>query len=210
MGTPGFQKFFAPTLSVLSDGRPRRTREVADAVASRMSLSDADRAESIPSGQARYVNRATWAQSYLFQAGLITRPQRGVVAITSEGLRLVADRPESIDLGDLERFESFRAFRERRSGRRATVSHLEPDGGDVQDSPEERIEAAVAEHASSLAGELLARFPDLTPRAFEALIIRLLSRMGYGTTETAEHTGRSGDEGIDGIIRRDALGLDRV
>lgn len=212
MAVPGFQTFFLPTLRVLADGGERRARDARDAVADVLALTDEERQEAVPTGQAKYDNRAAWAQTYLYQAGLVTRPRRGVLTITPEGRRLLDSGVEALTIADLEAYDSFREFKERRRTSTTRMSgDADSDSGDATlSSPEERIAEAVSEQQASLAGELRTRFRDLSPRAFEILIVRLLSKMGYGTTETSDHTGGSGDEGIDGIIRKDALGLDRV
>ncbi len=178
-------------------------------------MSDDARDETIPSGLLTYVSRAQWAQTYLVQAGLLTRPKRGIVTLTDTGRTLLAEGPDRVDSAFLRRYPSFVEFvslKQTTAGSRAAVN---PDDAaarsfPVDVAPDELI--ANAEHANraEVESDVLARVRELSPEAFERLVIRLLVAMDYGTAGTAEHTGRSGDEGIDGIIHRDALGLDRV
>jgi len=205
---PTFQKFMLPTLQVLSESSPRGTRDAAEAAADLLGVSEEARAVRIASGGPAYLNKAFWAQSYLFQAGLVQRPRRGVVEISEEGQKLVADPPDVLDSKYLERYESFVSFKER-------SKTTQSGGGDqstveAESSPDELVERGVAANAAAVGSELVAKVHSLTPAAFERLVLRLLVALGYGTDETAVHSGQSGDEGIDGIIYRDALGLDRV
>ncbi len=209
MTVPTYEEFMLPTLRVLADGVPRNTRATAEAAADLLGLDDAAREETIPSGLLTYVSRGQWAQTYLVQAGLITRPKRGVVTITDTGRDVLANPPERIDGTYLRRFPSFVEFIGRKQPPRAGATATEPTPStDV--APDELI--ANAEHANraEVESDVLTVVRGLDPAAFERLVIRLLIAMGYGTADTGQHTGRSGGEGIDGIIHRDALGLDRV
>lgn len=220
MTVPGFEQFMLPTLRLLADGTPRPTRGAANEVARTMGLSDDDLSETIASGQKTYLNRGQWAQTYLFQAGLIERPRRGFVAISAEGRDALAVASDVVDISFLGRYPRFEQFRSRRGTRRRSDPLSEtPAAGDTtslpahdlsSSTPEDLMTAAQDENRASVEAEVLARVLELTPSDFERLILKLLTAMGYGTSDAAEHTGRSGDEGIDGIIRRDALGLDRV
>jgi restriction system protein len=78
-------------------------------------------------------------------------------------------------------------------------------------TPLDSISAAVAEATEALRDELLQRVLAQPPEFLERLVIKLLAAMGYGGRGGAiEHRGRSHDGGIDGVIRQDALGVDRV
>ncbi len=209
MTVPTYEEFMLPTLRVLADGAPRTTRATAEATADVLGLSGTVRAETIPSGLLTYVSRAQWAQTYLVQAGLVTRPKRGVVTITDTGRTALAEAPEHIDSAYLRRYPSFVEFvgRKQPSARSTSATELSPST-DVP--PDELISNAEQSNRAEVESDVLARVRQLNPAAFERLVIRLLIAMGYGTAGAGEHTGRSGDEGIDGIIHRDALGLDRV
>lgn len=203
-----------PALELLADEQPHRGRDVIQEVADRLRLSEEDRGETIPSGQPVYVNRAHWAMSHMFQAGLITRPTRGVVIITAAGREALAIKPERIDVAFLGRYPSYQEFRSRKGTRstgRSYESPSEPADVGEETTPEDLMETAERENRANVESEVLARLYTLDPAAFERLVLKVLSAMGYGgRTGAVEHTGRSGDGGIDGIIRQDPLGLDRV
>jgi restriction system protein len=157
-----------------------------------------------------YANRAHWAVTYLHRAGALKRTQRGVYQITDRGLRLLQQRKDGITVKDLMQFPEFREF----------VQPIKVYGADGNESasssegrtPLERLEAAYQESREALASELLERVRQVTPSFFEQLVLDLLTAMGYGGTleDAARAVGRAGDEGIDGVIKEDKLGLDVV
>lgn len=209
---PDFQTILRPILDELSDGSTRRVRDLVDAMSERFQLSQEDRAALLPSGrQRRMDNRVNWSVSHLFQAGLVTRPARGQVAITPAGREVLAAHPERVDMRVLNGFESYREFRSR-STQRDTAGGApltaEPDVDAA--SPQDLLAQAVTENRAAVEGELLKRALALSPAEFERLVVRLLEQMGYGRFGAVEHSGRSGDAGIDGIISQDPLGLDRI
>lgn len=179
-----------------------------------MRISEPDRAISIDSGQAAYVNRVGWAVTYLVQAGAIRRPQRGVAEITDRGRALLASVAGPISNSDLIQYEEFQEFRKRSKRRTKSVDTTEEHAlsteTDPHSTPEETIARTVATVHAALTGELLARVMELTPIAFETLVLRLLGAMKYGASGHIESTAASGDAGIDGVISQDPLGLDRI
>lgn len=208
---PDYQSCMRPALAHLADGQLHRSREVKDALADQFGLTEAERAELLPSGRQRVIdNRVGWALTYLSQAGLVDRPSRGHVHITESGQVVLARNPNRVDLKVLEQFPSYLEFRDR-------TREAKPVSGDpgVEDaaaavSPEDLLATAVAENKAALEGELLKRALALDPKGFELLVLRLLAAMGYGKSGAVEHSGQSGDGGIDGIISQDPLGLDRI
>lgn len=208
---PDYQSCMRPALAHLADGRLHRSREVKDALADEFGLSDPERAELLPSGRQRVIdNRVGWALTHLSQAGLVNRPARGQVQITPSGQNVLASHAERIDLKVLEQFPSYLQFRDRT--REAKVGSGDPsvEHAAAGVSPEDLLATAVAENKAALEGELLKRALALDPRGFELLVLRLLAAMGYGKSGAVEHSGQSGDGGIDGIISQDPLGLDRI
>jgi restriction system protein len=141
-----------------------------------------------------------WAKTYMKKAGLLESPRRGWVRITPRGLDVLKEQPHRIDVSFLERFEEFRTFR---AQRRAPAPTHEP-------SPEESLAQAYETLKQGVLAELLDQVRRASPAFFERLVVELLVRMGYGGSfqEAARAIGRSGDEGIDGIIKEDRLGLD--
>ncbi|MGJ6981479.1 restriction endonuclease [Aestuariimicrobium soli] len=214
MSAPTWEQYMAPTLSVLSDGEVRRSREIVEAAADLLALTDEQRHILIPSGQEQYRNRGNWALSYLSRSGATERPARGHHRITDVGRRLLAEHPEGITekhlralSGDPNAPHTWKVFP---ISREATVSDEAPLA-DVTLDPEEQIAAGIARIHADVADELLARILDQEPAFFEQAVLDLLMGMGYGGAEgTATRTQLSNDGGIDGVIDQDALGLSRI
>lgn len=202
-----------PVLQAVHEGQPYRVADVRDAVASQLGLSDEDLAALIPSGSPLFNNRVHWAITYMAQAGLLRRPRRGVVQLTDRGRGVLAEELERVDNTLLSRYPEFLEFRARTKPARAvsTASDnaLRPPTEDAP--PRELLANAVDEANAAVAAELLERVRERDPLFLEQLVLRLLTAMGYGgRAGAAEHLGRAGDQGLDGVIRQDALGLDRV
>ncbi|NMR19737.1 restriction endonuclease [Cellulomonas fimi] len=216
MTVPTYEEFMLPTLRVLADDQPRSTRATVDAAADLLGLDGSTREETIPSGLLTYLSRGQWAQTYLVQAGLIARPKRGTVTITDVGRALLAENPDRVDSALLRRYPAFTEFVSRKQTSSGGSRPPHADAGPAPASsapdlaPDELVANAEQANRAEVESDVLTRVRALDPAAFERLVIELLVAMGYGTAETTTHTGRSGDEGIDGIIHRDALGLDRV
>jgi restriction system protein len=209
---PDFQSMMRPLLEELSDGSTRRTRELVQSLSDRFGLTEEEREALLPSGsQRRMDNRVAWAISHLFQAGLLERPARGHVAISAAGREVLTAHPDRVDMSVLRGFESYREFRSR-STSREDIPDAPLGAEPVVDaaSPQDLLAQAVAENRAAVEGELLKRALALSPTEFERLVVRLLEQMGYGRSGVVEHSGRSGDAGIDGIISQDPLGLDRI
>lgn len=208
MGIPNYQECMLPLLEAISDGRDHRMRDISCRIADRFRLTEEERAELLPSGQQTVIsNRVAWAKTYLKMAGLVTNPTRGSVRITAEGQRVLAEKPERVDMVLLRRYESFRGFRERKS------TDPEPTNGiDSVVTPEEAIYQAHQSLRANLASDLLDKVKECSPQFFERLVVELLVKMGYGGSlaDAGQVVGRSGDGGIDGIINEDRLGLDIV
>jgi restriction system protein len=210
MTIPDFQTLMRPVLTHLSDQELHKSRTVKEAMADEFQLTGEERAELLPSGRQRTIdNRVGWSLTYLSQAGLIERPQRGVVRITDGGLRVLSDYPQRVDMKVLEQFPAFVEFRERTRDTKAPPVDA-PTAPEVDASPQDMIEQAVVESRAVLEADLLKRALALTPTGFEDLVLALIEAMGYGKTGSVERTSASGDAGVDGIISQDPLGLDRI
>lgn len=201
-----------PLLEAVSDGSIRRTRDLIAAMSDRFELTDEERAALLPSGRSRTMdNRVNWSITHLSQAGLLERPARGQVAISMAGRDVLAKHPERVDMKVLNGFQSYRKFRSRSNSRNdegRMPLGIEPDPEVA--SPQDLLAQAKTENSAAVEGELLKRALALSPNEFERLVVRLLEQMGYGRSGMVEHSGRSGDAGIDGIISQDPLGLDRI
>src|SRR5215218_8017278 len=212
MAIPDYQTAMLPLLRLASDGQEHSAREAVEKLADHFGLSEDERKELLPSGsQATFDNRVGWARTYMRKAGLLEAPRRGYFKITDRGLDTLAKNPEAINVKFLEQYPEFREFRRRSTAKRG------PNKGGTDDAPPERTPREIMEDAyttirSQLASDLLEQVMRSSPRFFERLVVDLLVKMGYGGTrrDAGEAVGRSGDEGIDGIIKEDRLGLEVV
>jgi len=214
MAIPNYQTLMAPALAALADGTPRAVKEVREIVKDGLNLTDEERRATASSGVLLAGSRINWATTYMAQTDLIRRPRRGVMQITERGAQVLAQHPERIDNRMLGQFEEFRNFKSRAHKGKAEREASRHDGKseDLESvTPMKSIEAAVDEANTAVAAELLERIIEREPMFLEHLVLRVLTRMGYGgATGLSEHLGKSGDEGLDGVIRQDALGLDRI
>lgn len=198
----------APVLQVLSDGDTRKARDICNAAAEILGVSSASRRELLASGQARYINRSTWALSYLFRADAIERPSRGHYRILPLGAELLATHPQGITEADLRTLPGYVTPRRKST---PVAPAPGPSESEPELSPTEQIEAGVERLQSAVASELLARLHAGDPEFFEQAVLDLIMGMGYGGAEgTATRTQLSNDGGIDGIVDQDALGLSRI
>lgn len=204
-----------PLLMMARDKADHSLAEARDHLANNFNVTAAERDELLPSGrQSRFDNRVAWARSYLGQAGLLASPQRGHFRITDRGLSVLSKQPHRIDIGFLEQFQEFREFREYRNATGATDQPLAAVDTRAASAitPEETLEQAYQNIRVELGTELLNRVKAASPKFFESLVVQLLLAMGYGGSraDAGRAIGSSGDEGIDGIISVDRLGLDMI
>lgn len=200
-----------PLLQRLSDGQDRAINAIRSELAEEFALSADELEERIPSGRATTFQSRGWATTYLYRTKLIGRPRRAVYRITDRGREVLATHSERVDLEVLSQFEELAEFRQSKpgpAGRPAPVGESRPE----DHTPEERIDGAYRELRAALAGELLDRIFEQLPDFFEQLVLDVLHAMGYGGSrdDAAERLGQSGDEGVDGVIREDRLGLDLI
>lgn len=210
MSIPDYQSIMLPLLEFAGDGREHTVREAIEFLAARFGLTDQERKMLLPSGQqAIFDNRVGWARTYLKKAGLLESPRRGYFRITSRGLEVLRAKPEKIDVSFLEQFPEFVEFRSRRRETGVSSTELLEQ---AQETPAELLERAYQDLRRELARELLDYVKKCSPQFFEQLVIDLLVKMGYGGSreDAARAIGRTGDEGIDGIINEDRLGLDTL
>lgn len=207
MTIPSFQEITLPLLKVASNGKVHVLSDVRKMLAAHFGLSPAEEEELLPSGrQGRFANRVAWAKVYMQRGGLLSSPDRGQFQITERGREVLANPPARVDIKFLERFPEFIEFR-------AKTSRPETGVAETSDSqtPEEALDAAYQSIRAGLASELLGRVRSVSPRFFEQLVVKALLKMGYGGAGgVGEAIGKSGDEGIDGIIAEDRLGLEMV
>lgn len=216
MSIPGYQDFMLPLLQFAADGKEHTVNEALEAIAEKLELSAEEIAATLPSGtQTRFYNRMTWALTYLNKSLLLEKTGRGRFRIAPRGTQVLAQRPHAISNQFLEQFPEYRAFKAKKNAKADLAG--ESDGranghGELDSTPDERLDTAYKELRETLADDLLQRVRAGTPKFFEHLVVDLLVRMGYGGSHVAaaQVVGRSGDGGIDGVIQEDRLGLDMV
>ena len=215
MAIPDFQTLMRPVLQRLA-GQRQTTTELVAGMADEFRLTDDERLQLLPSGkQTTIANRVHWALSYLGRAGLVNRVSRGVYEASDRGKGALAQAPERIDIPFLRQYPEFRSLRpDDRYADAAAPAAMAPNAstaGELDATPEERIAGTVAFIEADLRQRLLQRVLDAEPSFFEQVVVDLLLAMGYGTGKDAgEVRGKSGDGGIDGVIREDKLGLDLI
>ncbi len=190
------------------------TDEAVEALAARLNLTDDDLKQMLPSGvQRTFVDRVGWSATYMKKAGLLESTRRGYYRITSRGYDLLKTKPTTVNVKLLKQYPEFLEFQQlkgTRSGEKRDTSGESPDPGIA--TPSEALENAYENLRDELIDELLSRLKQSTPSFFERIVVDLLVRMGYGGSraDAGKAIGKSGDGGIDGIIKEDKLGLDVV
>jgi len=211
MAIPDYQMIMLPFLKFLGDGEVHSKREAVEHLAKHFKLSDDERKELLPSGkQPLFDNRVGWARTYLFKAGLLKSVSRGNFQITERGKDVLGQNPEKIDNEYLMQFPEFQEFKKIR--KKDKVKTKVPYTSENSINPEEALEIAFMELQENLTSELLQTVQYCSAEFFERLVIDVLVKMGYGGSrkEAGQAIGRTGDEGIDGIIKEDILGLDTI
>ncbi len=213
MPIPNLDDLRRPALELLAErGTLTKISEVFELLAPRFSLTKEDRQEMLPSGtQRKWNNRVNWSCFDLYKAGLLDRPKKGYYQISEVGNKALKEAPNRITRKELSEMSA--AFRDfvttpKPKGSKAPISSADPDDG----TPEEKIDLAVQSLALSLRSELLDCLAKVDPYRFEQIVVDLLFAMGYGGSreEAARVTKKSGDEGIDGVINKDRLGLEVI
>jgi restriction system protein len=198
-----------PLLNFYGDGKDHTFREAVEALEKNFKLTDEERRELLPSGQQEiFDNRIGWARTYMKKAGLIESPKRGINKITARGLDVLKQKPLKIDVNFLMQFDEFKEFRALKHHK--VAEDIESTVND--NTPEESLEIAYERIQSDLAAELIQRLKTCTSSFFERLVVEVIVKMGYGGTrqDAGKAIGKSGDGGIDGIIKEDRLGLDAI
>lgn len=210
MAIPDFQTIMLPLLEIAGDGEDHYIHDVTVQLGKHFKLSEEEQTVLLPSGQQPlFYNRVGWSRTHLKKAGLLEDPKRGYFKITPLGLQVLKSKPGKIDMKFLEQFPEYVEFRNTTRSKNDKNDKTEIA---VELTPEEALEEAFQKIRDDLASELLASVLRSSPGFFEKLVVELLSNMGYGGSrrEAARAVGQSGDEGIDGIIDEDRLGLDSI
>ena len=211
MAIPDYQTIMLPLLKFVGDGKVHSKSEAVESLAKEFELSDEEIKELLPSGkQALFDNRVGWARTYILKAGLIESAGRGHFTIKERGKKVLSQNPDKINIKFLEQFSEFVEFRKIKKDKEKkpkTLGYIPP-----ATNPEEALETAYQELQDSLASDLIQNIKQCAPDFFEHLVIDVLIKIGYGGSrkEAGQAIGRAGDEGIDGIINEDKLGLDII
>ncbi len=208
MPIPDFQALMLPIVKIAGDGADHTAHELRERLAEELGLSEQERKELLPSGQQPvFTNRLSWARAHLRMAGLLEKTGRGTFRITSRGQQALASHPSAINLRFLRQFpEYLEALKRPRDDTPIASSNAD------ERTPQEQLELAYETLRANLAKDLLIQLKASTPDFFERIVVEMLVRMGYGGTrrDAGQAIGKSGDEGIDGIIKEDRLGLDII
>lgn len=209
MPIPDFQTLMLPLLRFAKDNREHSFKEAIPWLANEFGLTEDETRELLPSGkQSKFSNRVYWTKTHLSKAGLLNSLKRGTFKITPEGLNVLAVNPTSINSKFLEQYDKYRQFKIPNHNKEQYFV-LEPI---EKETPEEALENAHQKLQAALSVEILETIKQCSPYFFESLVIDLLVSMGYGGSrkEAGQALKRSRDEGIDGIIKEDRLGLDII
>jgi restriction system protein len=208
---PDYQTLMLPLLKSVSDSHEHKYRDIIETLACEFQVSDDERKELLASGnQAVFDNRVGWAKTYLKKAGLLDSPKRATFVISELGKQTLLKNPDRIDAKYLKQFPGFIEFQNASRNDETDEQIVETE---IQEqTPEENLDKAYQRIRKSLASELLNRVIELSPAFFERLVVELLVKMGYGGSikDAGKAMGKSGDEGIDGTIKEDKLGLDII
>jgi len=216
MPIPDYQSIMLPLLQLAADGHEHAFRDSVEQLAISFRLTHEERQQPLPSKvQPIFENRVGWARTYLVKAGLLESPRRGFFRITDRGTQILKSPPKRLNAAYLR--DNFQEFRDFAVAKRTQIDQsvgvererqIETDRA----TPEESLEAAYQNLRQAVESDLLTRLMASSPAFFERVVVQLLVSMGYGGSleDAGRAIGRSGDEGIDGIIKEDRLGLDAV
>lgn len=208
---PDFQTLMVPVLQYAVDSEIRIS-ELVPRLADDFNLTEEERNETLASsGQLVLYNRAQWAKTYLKQAGLLEPTKRAHFCISERGREVLRGNPARIDISFLEQFDEFRQFRDRNKKPREQKQNSLPEPMS-EASPEDILTSTHQQITDAFIAELIDRLIAGTPAFFEKAIVELLLAMGYGgsATGSGRTLGKSGDNGVDGVIDQDPLGVDQL
>lgn len=208
MTVPGYQEFMFPILKFLSDETVHDKQNIVSGVAAAMKLTPQQLEQQLPSQTQRtYINRIGWALTYLKKAELIASPSRAHFKITAEGKKIADQNITTLNTEYLKQFPAFRAF--------VLSSHADkksPNGAETEETPFETMLECHSILKKNVCDDLLNKILEQSPYSFEQLVVDLIVAMGYGgnSEDAGRATKKSGDEGIDGLVKEDKLGLDTI
>lgn len=212
MAIPTYQQLMLPFLRQLGDGQTRQIANLVDVLATDFTLTEEERRQMLPSGKATtFRSRVGWAKTYLKMSGLVENDARGTYRITDRGRQTLGEPIAAIDNLYLRRYPEFVRWYD--ASRNPVDPQLSSAATGVNEkTPDEILDDSFRTIRANLVSEILDKVKSCSPNFFERLVVELLVNMGYGGTrqDAGQAIGRSGDEGIDGIIKEDRLGLDVI
>ncbi len=213
MAIPKFEDFLYPFLIQLKD-KDVSTKEMKEALVKHFNLTDEDCSLKTRSGSAFQLNdRIGWSRQWLRRALFIEIPQRGIYRITQRGKDYLLSHND-LRQADLLKYSEFAEYAHMPvTSKDNQIVGIDYSGDKLGElTPTEQMDVAFKSINDDLAADLLQRVLDMSPNFFEKLVIDLLLNMGFGSRnkEMAIVTPTSHDNGVDGIIPEDALGLDKI
>lgn len=213
---PEFQTLMLPILKLTSDGNVHTMHTTIETLAKQLKLTEEDLNEWLPSkSQKKFYNYVYWAKAHLKMAGLIENKARGQFQITNRGVEILNENHSYLNIQSLRK--KFEDYEEKVSSKNkkhndAPTESFEKELQPIEATPEELIENGYTTIRKDLEIELLTKLKTVHPSFFERIVVELLVKMGYGGSiaEAGKATRYTNDEGIDGIIKEDKLGLDVI
>lgn len=210
---PDFQTIMLPLLNLLAKGEQKSLNEVMEELVEHYQLTPQDLKIKVPSGQmGLFRNRVGWSRSYLKKAGLLEYPARGVYKITDFGKQFLASNPTELRIKQLKKMPDYKEWVKTFNQENDPIEGKSIATDNETDTPEEILATTVESLKKQLASDVLDKLKDNSFGYFENFVIELLQKMGYGNfrEDAATVTGKPGDDGVDGIISQDRLGLENV
>jgi restriction system protein len=210
MAIPDYQTLMLPLLEKLGNRQEYSLRQIIDSLAVRFKLTPEEKNELLPSGQLIFNSRTGWARTYLKKSCLIETTKRGFFRISDRGSEVLKQKPGKIDVKFLDQFPEFKEFRAIRREKTENESDIREE--ELKATPEESLANAYQRLRNEIADDLINQLKASSPNKFENIVVDLLLAMGYGGSrkDAAQAIGKTGDEGVDGIINEDRLGLDVI
>ena len=206
---PDFQTCMLPLLKYAADNKEHKLSDAVDVLSDQFKLTKEEREELLPSKTQDVIsNRISWARTFMKKAGLLEDTRRGYFKITERGQSVLSENLEKLSIKYLGKFDEFKEFRQKHNEKESISESITTNNA----TPEEMLETGFAKLSENLVDDILSKISECSPTFFEHLVVDLLVHMGYGGSfsEAAQVVGKSGDEGIDGIIKEDKLGLDTI
>ena len=210
---PKYEEIQVPILKELSTGITLRAKDLHAPLAKHFGLTQNEINAWYPSGNRQiFLDRISWALSYLFIAGLVEKPQRGDYQISKKGLSMLAECTEE-QIKQFVKASVFERLQKKKPKYPETNdSHSSSIENDDERTPEEELSDSYDRIKQNIQSQILTTILSKKPQEFERLVVKLLQAMGYGgeVKNSGTVTQLSNDGGIDGTIKEDALGFNHI